>query len=179
MNDGLIPNRYAKALYKHALEVDEAALLYGQMKSIADGFAAADGLKAAINNPFIAVENKEQLLLKIAGAKKDSSLDKFILLVDRHNRISMLHAMSLAYVKLYRKASGISQVDIATACGLPDKQIKAIIATVERYLDGRRLEITTRIDPKLIGGFVVKADSAVLDASVMNELKKMRLKLLS
>ena len=35
MNDGLIPNRYAKALYKHACEVGEAAEVYVQMKTLA------------------------------------------------------------------------------------------------------------------------------------------------
>ena len=42
MNDGLIPNRYAKALYKHACEVGEAAEVYGQMKSMAQCFASVE-----------------------------------------------------------------------------------------------------------------------------------------
>ena len=179
MNDGLIPNRYAKALYKHACEVGEAAEVYGQMKSMAQCFAQVEGLKATIDNPFIAIDDKERLLLKVSGAQKDGSLDKFIFLVDKHSRITMMHAMALAYVKLYREACGISQVEIVTACELPEKQIKEITATVEKYLDGRSLEISTSIDPDLIGGFVVKVDSVILDASVKNELKKLRLKLRS
>lgn len=179
MNDGLIPNRYAKALYKHACEAGEAAAVYDQMKRVAEGYASIEGLKATVNNPFIAIADKERLLLKVAGAQKNGSLDKFIFLVDKHSRISMMQGMALAYVKLYREACGISKVEISTACALPDKQLKEITATVEKYLEGRSLEITTSIDADLIGGFVVKVDSVILDASVKNELKKLRLKLLS
>ena len=67
MNDGLIPNRYAKALYKHACEVGEAAEVYGQMESMAQGFAQVEGLKATIERPFIAIDDKERLLLKVSG----------------------------------------------------------------------------------------------------------------
>ncbi|MGM9804524.1 MAG: ATP synthase F1 subunit delta [Muribaculaceae bacterium] len=179
MNDGLIPNRYAKALYKHASEVGEAGEVYGQMKRLAASFASVDGLKATINNPFIDIEDKEKVLLKAAGAQKDGSLDKFIILANKHSRITMLHAMALAYVKIYRSEQRISQVEIVTACPLANDKIKQITATVEKYLDGRSLETSTRIDESLIGGFVVKVDSVVLDASVKNELKKLRLKLLS
>ena len=179
MNDGLIPNRYAKALYKHACEVGEAAEVYAQMKTLAQSFADVEGLKATIDNPFIAIEDKEKVLLKASGAKKDGSLDKFIFLVDKHSRTTMLQAMALAYIKIYRAEQKMSQVEIATACKLPEQKIKEITATVEKYLDGRSLETSTRIDESLIGGFVVKVDSVVLDASVKNELKKLRLKLLS
>ena len=179
MNDGLIPNRYAKALYKHACEVGEAADVYAQMKMLGDSFANVDGLKATIDNPFIAIEDKEKVLLKASGAPKGGSLDKFIFLANKHSRITMLYAMALAYVRIYRSEQKISQVVISTACQLPDEKIKEITATVEKYLDGRSLETTTLIDESLIGGFVVKVDSVVLDASVKNELKKLRLKLLS
>ena len=179
MNDGLIPNRYAKALYKHACEVGEAAEVYAQMKMLAESFASVDGLKSTIDNPFIAIEDKEKVLLKASGASKGGSLYKFIFLADKHSRVTMLQAMALAYVKIYRAEQRISQVEIVTACSLPEEKIKEITATVGKYLDGRSLETTTRVDESLIGGFVVKVDSVVLDASVKNELKKLRLKLLS
>jgi F-type H+-transporting ATPase subunit delta len=179
MNDGLIPNRYAKALYKYACEMGEAAAVYDQMKCLANSYATVDGLKSTVDNPFIAIEDKEKVLLKASGAQENGSLDKFIFLVNKHNRITLMHSMALAYVKLYREACKISQVEIVTACQLPDEKIKEITATVENYLDGRSLEISTSIDADLIGGFVVKVDSVILDASVKNELKKLRLKLLS
>ena len=51
--------------------------------------------------------------------------------------------------------------------------------SVQSYLSGKKLEYTEAVDASLIGGFTVKVDSKLLDASISNELRKLRLKLLS
>ena len=43
----------------------------------------------------------------------------------------------------------------------------------------KQLEFVYKIDPTLIGGFVLRVDSMQLDASIQNELKKLRVKLLN
>ena len=63
------------------------------------------------------------------------------------------------------------------ATQLPADEIQAITDIVKRQLKGMTLEISERIDPEIIGGFVVIIDSLVLDASVKNELQHLRLKL--
>ena len=60
---------------------------------------------------------------------------------------------------------------------MPADEIQAITDIVKRQLKGMTLEISERIDPEIIGGFVVIIDSLVLDASVKNELQHLRLKL--
>ena len=172
MNDGLIPNRYAKALYKYSLEQGDSQGVYGEMKQLNDSFLSAAALKATVNNPFIAVADKEKVLLTAAGAQPGSTLDKFFNMVMGHNRAEFLQSMALAYVKLYRE-------EIATAAEMPAEKLKAIEAIVTRQLGGKTLELTTKVDAALIGGFVINVDNLVLDASVKSELEKLRLKLLS
>ena len=99
MNDGLIPNRYAKALFKVAVEKGEQAEIYTQMKQLVASFDEMPALKAAVNNPFIAVDEKEKVLLTAAGAKPDSTLKKFILLVIHKNRASFLRSMAHALLE--------------------------------------------------------------------------------
>ena len=87
--------------------------------------------------------------------------------------------MALAYGRKYRETHGISQVEIVTASPLPEKTMEELKTAVQSHLDGRKLEYRERVDGSLIGGFTVKADSELLDASMKNELRKLRLKLLS
>ena len=176
MNDGLIPNRYAKALFKVAVEKGELAEIYTQMKQLVASFDEMPALKAAVNNPFIAVDEKEKVLLTASGAKADSTVENFILLVIEKNRASFLRSMAMAYLKLYREAFGIASVEIVTAIELGDDEISGIMDVVKRQLGGKTM---VRVDSDLIGGFTVNVDGMVLDASIKNELKKLRLKLLS
>lgn len=180
MNDGLIPNRYAKALYKFALEHGEQQQgVYNEMKQLEVSYAGSKALRAAVINPFIAVEEKEKVLLTAAGAKAGGSLDRFIVLVIKKNRVNFLRSMALAYIKLYRQESGIASVEIVTAASMPDDEINGIVDVVKKHLGGKTLEMEVKVDDTLIGGFTVNVDGQVLDASVKNELKKLRLKLLN
>ena len=180
MNDGLIPNRYAKALFKVAVEKGEQAEIYTQMKQLVASFDEMPALKAAVsNNPFIAVDEKEKVLLTASGAKAGSTVENFILLVIEKNRASFLRSMAMAYLKIYREAFGIASVEIVTAIELGDDEISGIMDVVKRQLGGKTMEQTVRVDADLIGGFTVNVDGMVLDASIKNELKKLRLKLLS
>lgn len=54
MDQGLVPNRYAKALYKFAQEKGQARRVYELMKQLADSFAGQQKLQQVVANPFCA-----------------------------------------------------------------------------------------------------------------------------
>ncbi len=179
MNDGLIPKRYAKALYKLGMENGDLHVIYEQMRELSSHNTAIDELKRVMINPYIPNEDKGRVMLLAAGAEPGSSLEKFILLIIKNNRAEYLRKIALSYVNLYREHHNIAEVEVTTAVELPEKEIQAIIDVVKKQLAGMTLETKTCINPELIGGFTVKIGDMLLDASVRNELKKLRLKLLS
>ena len=60
---------------------------------------------------------------------------------------------------------------------MPEQEVNAIIDIVKKRLGAMTLEIEQVIDPSLIGGFTVKINGLVLDASVKRELNELRLQL--
>lgn len=179
MNDGLIPSRYAKALYKLSIETGECDEIYEQMRALSGRNTAIDELKRVMRNPYIANEDKGRVMLLAAGAKPGSSLEKFIMLIIRNNRAEFLRKIALSYVALYREKHNIAEVIVTTAAQLPEKDMQAIIDVVKKQLQGYTFEVVSEINPDLIGGFTVQVGDVLLDASVKNELKNLRLKLLS
>ena len=177
MSDGLIPRRYAKALYKFAVENGDSQEIYELLKTLSFRYTAIDELKRAVLNPEISDEEKGAYMLKLVGGKPGSSLDKFLLLCVRNNRAEYLQKISLAYVDLYRQAHEIAHVDIYTAVPMPEPEVNAIIDIVKKRLGAKTLEIHQQIDPELIGGFAVSINGLVLDASVKRELNELRLQL--
>ncbi|MEZ3590917.1 MAG: ATP synthase F1 subunit delta [Muribaculaceae bacterium] len=180
MNEGLIPRRYAKAVYEFALDKGKARQMYELMQRMAAAFAAEPSLQEAMSNPFVPDTDKRMLLTTAAGASKGDALfaDTLRLLVV-NKRLDFARDIALAYLDLYRKANHIYRVDITSAAPLSDAEMKRLHDLVERHLKSGKAEFTDKVDPALIGGFVIDIDSERLDASVSNELKQLRLKLLS
>lgn len=178
MSDGLIPRRYAKALYKYATEMGDAQEIYELLKQLSFRYTAIDELKRAMLNPDIPDEDKGAFMLKLVGGKPGSSLDKFLLLCMRNNRAESLQKISLAYVDLYRENHEIAHVVITSAAPMPDEETNAIIDIVKKRLGAMTLEVEKLIDKELIGGFTVNINGLVLDASVKRELNDLQLQLL-
>ncbi len=181
MNQGLIPNRYAKALFKFASGRGRADRVYGLMTALAESFAEQPQLQVAIANPYISPDDKTRLLVTAAGAdgKNDTCFNDFLRLLHENRRVEFVRAIALAYLGIYREAHNIFLVKLMTASSLPADDVKRIRDLVERHLKGASMEFSQVVDPGLIGGFVIDINSERLDASVSNELKQLRLKLLS
>ena len=179
MNDGLIPNRYAKALYKLSQERGDTSAVYQEMKQLDVAYASESGLKKAVNNPFLPITDKLKLLCAASGSKIDGTSARFMELVIKNNRIDFLRPIALAFMRQYRELNGIAKVEVVTATQLGDDEINDIVDVVKEQLGGKTIELTKSVNPDLIGGFTVDVDSRVLDASVRSQLEKLRLKLLS
>lgn len=179
MNDGLIPKRYAKALYKLAKENGDTQDIYELLKHISRGLKGLDEVKRVLLNPAIPAENKGRVMMQLIGAQPGSSLDKFILLVIKNNRTELLRKIALSYVQIYREEHNIAKIEITTATELPKEKIDSIVEVVKQRFGDLTFEIECKIDPELIGGFTVKVGDTLLNASVKNELNQLRLQLIS
>ena len=178
MDNGLIPKRYAKALYKFALEKGETKRIYDLSKRVIDAFKENVDLQKVLSNPFISDDDKEKLLLSAAG-EKDEIFRQFVLLIISQKRVEFAYAMMLAYRDIYRKENHISQAKITTATKLDEERMKKLRKLVTDAFKDSELEFSEAIDPSLIGGFVIDVDSVRMDASLSNELEQLRQTLLS
>lgn len=174
MISGLIPHRYARALYKYALETGSVKQVYDEMKHVIDAFRADPRLEKLLANPFVDTDDKRKMLLAAAGDKPGDDYKRFVSLILDHHREEFAYLMALAYRDIYRKENHISQVKIITAVKLPEEEINKLKAVVEKSFKGRTFEFDYVVDPSIIGGFVIDVDSTRMDASISNELEQLR-----
>lgn len=186
MNQGLIPNRYAKALYEYADEQGCADELRTLMQTLSEAFAAEPSLSRAMGNPFVSRADKEQLLYTASGAAQLDAdgaayamFKRFVTLLGDNNRLALAREIALAYQKIYRDRHNIKLVKVTTAAPMGEAEETRLKQLIQRHLGDATMEYATEVNPDLIGGFTVSIDNEKLDASVANELKQLRLKLLS
>ena len=179
MNEGLIPRRYAKALYKYALEKGQDKPMYELMQQLSSTFVVDSKLQEVMNNPFISSEDKVKLLNIASGTEKSHTcFADFLKLLVENNRLSLIRSIALAYLTIYRKANNIYLVEVVSAAPMDKADQTRLQKLIEKHLNGGSMEYSQRVDSQLIGGFVLNIDSERLDASVQNELKQLRLNLL-
>lgn len=180
MNEGLIPRRYAKALYKVDEERKSAPRTYSMMQTLISSFDKNHALRDMVANPFVDPAEKVNILSTAAGAgQKDSTFADFLKLLVKNRRIDLVESIAHAYVDLYRHLLRIKRVEVVSAAPLPEDVLKRIKSVVADHLDGATMEFETRIDPDLIGGFIINIDSERLDASLRHSLKELQLSLLN
>lgn len=179
MNEGLIPRRYAKALYAVAKEHGVDAKVYDCMNTMERNFAAQPQLKQVMANPYVGDADKISLLTTAADAAKMPVLLDFFKLLAQNKRLDIALACALAFTDIYRKMHNIYKVNVVSASRMNPDEEKRLRALIERHLKGGSMEYTASVAPSLIGGFTVSVGNELLDASISNELKQLRLNLLS
>lgn len=183
MDQGLIPRRYAKALYEVGEDRNDSGRLYELMQTLAEAFTAQPGLSATIANPYVSDGDKKKLLMAAVygadAAGTDKTYDDFVGLLLQNRRADMAYAIARAYVDLYRTKNAIYRVDISSAAPLTEATKKRLEDVIAAHVGNGTMEYNYSVDPALIGGFTITVNSERLDASVANELKQLRLKLVN
>lgn len=182
MDQGLIPRRYAKALYAVGVERSDTANLYQLMQALGKAFADTPGLAATVANPFVSDADKTSLLIKAVGGndgKPDATYVDFLKLLEKNKRTALARDIARAYVDLYRQQNAIYRVDICSAAPMGERERARLEQIIAKHVGEGTIEYNYTTDPSLIGGFTVTVNSERLDASVSSQLKKLRLKLVN
>ena len=178
MNQGLIPRRYATALYKVDLERGTSGRSYGLMTALAEAFAANRDMQAVMSNPFVDAADKIRIPKTAAGAQDDdTTFNDFLKLLSENRRIDMTALIALSYCDIYRNANNIRRVQAVSATKLDEKTMDRIKELINKHIGNATMEFTTAVDPSIIGGFVINIDNTRLDSSVSAELDRLRLAL--
>ncbi|MDE6270945.1 MAG: ATP synthase F1 subunit delta [Muribaculaceae bacterium] len=180
MNEGLIPRRYAKALYEVASQRGQAESLYGLMRTLAASAQAEPELTRTLANPYIPDADKRRLLATAAGASaEDTTFADWLRVIAQNHRSAMAPDIARSYVDYYRSERRIYPVTVTGATKLSADESKRMQALIQQHIGkDASMEYSERIDPDLIGGFTIDIANERLDASVQQRLEQMRLHLL-
>ena len=173
MNESLLAGRYAKALLAHAVEVGEADALYPILRELGRTLRYDRGVRGVVDNPTFSEELRERFVVALAGEEPPKSLGRFVDLVFRHNREGLLGEMARAYVRLYRHHKGIVYARLV-AVATPDEATLERLREIIRQRFGGEVELDVRIDEQLLGGFVLRVEGRVLDASARGAIERIR-----
>ena len=166
--------RYAQALFELADEGGVFAAVEADLKGLKSACAESADLRRLISSPAFSAEDKGRALTAIAqaGGANDTT-DKFIGLLAANNRVSALPAVIKAFEKLAADKRGAVAAEVTSAVPLSDAQTTGIAAALRQAL-GKDPEITTHVDPSILGGLKVKVGSRLFDSSLKTRLDHLK-----
>lgn len=173
MNKGLISVRYARALLQFAQNENVEDEIYEQAKFLVGVFGNIKNLHTALHNPMISKTKKRNFILTACGGEVTDAFKKFIDLLLLNNREDCLQYIMLQYQELYRKSKNMLYGKLITATEIDSVTKTKLIKSIEQKVEGK-LELEEIIDPSILGGFILELDFMRWNASLKNQLNKIK-----
>jgi F-type H+-transporting ATPase subunit delta len=166
--------RYAQAVFDLAKEQGRLAAVEADLKSFKAMRAESVDLRRLLSSPAFAAEDKAKALLALAeSAKLDPTTRKFLGLMAKNGRASAIPGAITAFEALAAAERGAVSAEVTTAIKLTAPQQAGLKAALRQAL-GKDPEISTRVDPSILGGIKVRVGSRLYDASLRSRLDSLR-----
>lgn len=169
-----VGERYAQALFDLADETRALEAVRADLKSLRAAWNESADLRRLATSPVIASEDQQKGLVAIADkAKFNPTTKNFLGLLGQNGRSRDLPGVIAGFEALYAKKTGVVAAEVVSAQALTAAQLKSIQTTLRASL-GKDPEMTTRVDPSILGGLKVKVGSKLFDASLKTKLDQMK-----
>lgn len=162
-----IARPYAKALFGLAQEKDQIKSWLGGLKELA-AIVKDEKIISLIEQPDASASEKAKLLIDLADLS-DNGLANFVTVLAEQKRLLVLPEVYAQYQDLALTLNNTKSATIYSAYELTQAQIDDLTAMLKKRFDSN-LEVSTQIDPELIGGVKVEVGDQVLDLSVQGKL---------
>jgi F-type H+-transporting ATPase subunit delta len=167
--------RYALALYALAEELGATDKVAEDLSKFARLVAESEDLQRFVKSPLHSAEDQLKALDAILARAGISGISaNFLKLVGQKRRLFAVADMIDNFHKLDDSAKGRVRAEVTVAEPLKDKHVMALKAALAELTGGKSVEVTTKVDPEIIGGLIVKLGSRMVDASLKNKLDSLR-----
>jgi F-type H+-transporting ATPase subunit delta len=134
-------------------------------------------LRSVLRNPQLEPRAKAGVLDELLGGA-DELVRNFLRLTAEKGRIGQIEEIAREFDRLMAREERRLNVELTTARELSDTEARELLQQIEQS-SGRKIEATRKVDPNLIGGFVLQAGSMRVDASVRGRLEGLRQELIT
>jgi F-type H+-transporting ATPase subunit delta len=163
---------YADALFGAAKGKGKLDAIREQLGAFADALAENREMQLFFFSPYFSSKEKQEGLDQAISGAEPELVNFLELLIEKH-RMPVLFRIRRSYDALWDKENKRLGVTVTSAVEL-DPEVARRIGTEIEQQTGNRVELSSRVDPEILGGLVVQVGNMVLDTSIRNRLEKLR-----
>ena len=165
---------YARALLGATEKADNTESVLEELEAVlSEVFERLPTLENALASPRVGQDEKLRLLDVAFGTRISQSLMYFLKVVASRGRLNCLRAIARAARHLLNEIRGRVEVTLTTAEPIGDELTQLATERLGASL-GRQIDLSTAVNPDLIGGAIVRVGDTIYDGSVLNRLEQLR-----
>ena len=163
---------YARSLFEVAREHDKLDEIREQLGEFADAVEQDRALTTFFFSPYFSSDEKKEGLHKAVDGAEPILMNFLELLLEKH-RMPVIHRIRRDYDALWREERKLLPVHLTSAVELDDEVVRSLGDRIAEQT-GRKVDLTARVEPDIIGGIVLRVGNSILDASIRNRLEQLR-----
>ncbi len=163
---------YARALFEVAKEHDELEVVHEQLGQFTDALNENRDMAVFFFSPYFSTGEKKDALERAVVGADEAFLNFLEALIERH-RMPAIFRIRTRFESMWDEENKLLPVEVTSAVKLDEATVKHIGERIGEQA-GRTIELTSIVDPEILGGIVLRVGNLVLDASIKNRLEQLR-----
>jgi len=173
MKEIRVANRYAKALFELAIELnvlDQVKVDAELIKNVCD---QNRDFVSMLKSPVIKDVKKIAIINEIFKGKLHELFLKFLVIITHNRREELIAEIAKQFIVIYKKYKNILPANLETSVEVDAETRKNLVALLEKHTKAE-IELTEEIKKELIGGFILSFEDKQYDASIKRQIKNLR-----
>jgi ATP synthase F1 delta subunit len=163
---------YARALFEVAQEHDKLDEVHDQLGEFADAIHENRDMARFFFSPYFSAEEKKEALHKTVQGADEVVMNFLEALLERH-RMPVIFRIRDRFDRMWEEENKLLPVEVTSAIELDKKTVNDIGKTIGEQVD-RKIELSSKVDPEILGGVVLRVGNFILDASIRHRLEQLR-----
>ena len=163
---------WARALFEVAKEHDLLDKVREQLGAFTDALSENRDLVVFFFSPYFSTREKKDGLEQAVTGAEPVLMNFLEALIERH-RMPALFRIKARYEVLWEDERDLLPVEVTSAVELDKSTISTIGERIGEQTK-RTVELSSKVDPDILGGIVLRVGNVILDASIRNRLEQLR-----
>jgi F-type H+-transporting ATPase subunit delta len=163
---------YARSLFEVARDQDKLDVVREQLGEFAEALDASRELQVFFFSPYFSTTEKQDGLDRAVTGADPIVINVLKLMLENH-RMPVIFRVRRAYDALWEHENKRLPVTVTSAVELDKRTVKQIGDRISEQT-GQQVDLSSKVEPDILGGIIVRVGNSVLDASIRNRLEQLR-----
>ena len=174
MNNPRLAQRYAKSLVDISEEMNQLDEVRADVLVLQHIIKSSREFVVMLNSPIIKSDKKYKIVAAVTDGRITKITQKFLELLCSKNREDNLPGIVRSFLEQYNKIKGLHTATLTTASPLSEELVQSFITKIKDASSLKHLTLETKIDERLIGGYVLEMEGKLIDTSILRDLNDVK-----